>query len=640
MEREEDFLRRGAFGALLLIACLLVIRFIPAFAILGVEVKRADILSQIVDQVDETKGWEVAELESRDKKVVVKDGQKALKIDDSEFGVDLRKVMREAAAARQAQKKAEEAKKPKPKAKQEAGKIESDVVQSWGDLLRQQRAIEEVVAKAEVEVEQEAEEEVVVEQPLPKLEIAGGTLAKSGKGKDLVARRTTRAGLLPAGERVLSSRIALTEISDFERLNHIERREINADLVAPSELPFTAMDRVYAKLATPRQTTRIAFLGDSFIEADILTADLRESLQERYGGYGAGFAPFASVVSKYRKTIKTQNNDWTIHNIMQRTKAPKRLANWWFVSGSTCTPNVDGAAVKWTTVSNRGGGVDRAYNARLLFASVGDCVIETKINDEEWRKRSIKGSKWLQQIELRAEPVEVRVSIEGEDGEEPTEVVEMDDAIYSCEVRIVSGYENFIGYGAQFEGRSRGGGGVVVDNFSIRSNDGQAVLWTNPALNSTFDSFMGGYDLVVLQYGLNIMERGVSDYSEYGEQLKKLVNYAKSCFPNATIMVLGVSDRSTRNNGRFEPLEEARLLADCQKAIAKEMGLAYWDIYDAMQKRGGMAQFVSRNWAGKDYTHLNFDGGREVGRALAEAFNVARYRSFPIVVEAGKEAQK
>ena len=61
---------------------------------------------------------------------------------------------------------------------------------------------------------------------------------------------------------------------------------------------------------------RIAVLGDSFIEGDILTADLRERLQQAYGGGGAGFAPMASPLTAFRRTIKTQSKGWTSYNIM------------------------------------------------------------------------------------------------------------------------------------------------------------------------------------------------------------------------------------------------------------------------------------------------------------------------------------
>ena len=34
-----------------------------------------------------------------------------------------------------------------------------------------------------------------------------------------------------------------------------------------------------------------------------------------------------------------------------------------------------------------------------------------------------------------------------------------------------------------------------------------------------------------------------------------------------------------------------------------------------------MEQFVTNGWAGKDYTHINFAGGRQVALALANALN-------------------
>ena len=39
---------------------------------------------------------------------------------------------------------------------------------------------------------------------------------------------------------------------------------------------------------------RIAYFGDSFIEADILTGDLRDMLQARFGGCGVGYVDITS----------------------------------------------------------------------------------------------------------------------------------------------------------------------------------------------------------------------------------------------------------------------------------------------------------------------------------------------------------
>lgn len=88
----------------------------------------------------------------------------------------------------------------------------------------------------------------------------------------------------------------------------------------------------YDTLLYARRPVRIAVLGDSFIEGDILTADLREKLQQAYGGGGAGFAPMASPLTAFRRTIKTQSKGWTAYNIMQRKAAPQALRENFFVS--------------------------------------------------------------------------------------------------------------------------------------------------------------------------------------------------------------------------------------------------------------------------------------------------------------------
>ena len=98
--------------------------------------------------------------------------------------------------------------------------------------------------------------------------------------------------------------------------------------------------RFCARLAdTARRTpVRIAVLGDSFIEGDILTADLREQLQLRYGGRGCGFAPMSSPLTGYRRTVGTRSAGWNSYNIMQRRTTPEALRGDYSVSGWLCRP--------------------------------------------------------------------------------------------------------------------------------------------------------------------------------------------------------------------------------------------------------------------------------------------------------------
>ena len=62
-------------------------------------------------------------------------------------------------------------------------------------------------------------------------------------------------------------------------------------------------------------------------------------------------------------------------------------------------------------------------------------------------------------------------------------------------------------------------------------------------------------------------------------------------------------------------------MLDFQREAARNTGAAFWPTCDAMRAQGGMEQFVKNGWAGKDYTHINYAGGRRVAWALFDALN-------------------
>ena len=342
-------------------------------------------------------------------------------------------------------------------------------------------------------------------------------------------------------------------------------------------------------LLQARRPVRIAFLGDSFVEGDILTADLREQLQLRYGGRGCGFAPMSSPLTGYRRTVGTRSAGWNSYNIMQRRTTPEALRGDYSVSGWLCRP-ADGATVRWTGSDFRRR-LDRCGVARLLFISREPSRLELTLNDSLHRTFDIPASEALRQIVVRA-------------------------PVASLALRVVRGGAGFTGYGVQFEDAA----GVTVDNYSIRSNNGQALFGTNPSVNAQIDAF-AEYDLVILQYGLNIMQEGVTNYSAYAARVEKMIAFVRSCFPEAAVLVLSTSDRSVKSDTGFAPMSSAPAMVDWQRRAARATGAAFWSIYDAMRAQGGMERFVANGWAGKDYTHINYAGGRQVAYALVDALD-------------------
>jgi hypothetical protein len=79
---------------------------------------------------------------------------------------------------------------------------------------------------------------------------------------------------------------------------------------------------------------------------------------------------------------------------------------------------------------------------------------------------------------------------------------------------------------------------------------------------------------------------------------------------------MGVSDRSQRGEQGIVPMSSAVDLTASQREAAEKCGASFWNTYEAMQRMGGMTRFVENGWAGKDYTHINYAGGREIARQL------------------------
>lgn len=348
------------------------------------------------------------------------------------------------------------------------------------------------------------------------------------------------------------------------------------------------LDKFYASLTDNQKgrPTRIAVMGDSFIEVDIISADIREQLQEIYSGRGVGFVPFASPLSKYRGTVSHTFSKWKTYNVMQKRSAPAHVKDMFFVSGITCLPD-EGATTRMQGVTFRKH-IKRYSTAKLLFINKKKSVVNVVVNDSVKRVFRPESSPYVQQININADIEAIDIKIDSVDG--------------------------FVGYGIVMEDRS----GVSVDNYSIRSNSGMALFGTDASINHQINNILG-YDLIVLQYGLNAMSAKIMNYESYSGQLVKIINYIKKCFPGSAIIVMSVGDRSTQHEGQFVTMPAVHAMIAAQKAAAQKTGVAFWNTYQAMGGKNSMVGFVKRKWAAKDYTHIGYAGGQYIGSEFVKS---------------------
>ena len=99
---------------------------------------------------------------------------------------------------------------------------------------------------------------------------------------------------------------------------------------------FEALDRTSSSHPDHDGLVRIAVFGDSFIEADIFTADLREMLQKRFGGCGVGFVTITSMTSGYRPTVRHTFEGWSSHAVTDSVYFDRRkqgISGHYFIPG-------------------------------------------------------------------------------------------------------------------------------------------------------------------------------------------------------------------------------------------------------------------------------------------------------------------
>ncbi|MDD3108222.1 MAG: hypothetical protein PHV49_03315 [Alistipes sp.] len=350
----------------------------------------------------------------------------------------------------------------------------------------------------------------------------------------------------------------------------------------------SALARFYQKLSSEerQRPIRIAVLGDSFIEGDILTADLREQLQDLYGGNGVGFVPFASPIAKFRGTVQHTFGGWRTLDVKSARTAPEEYRDRFFVSGNLSIPE-ENAWVQLRGVTFRKH-IQRASSARLLFTNRDSTALNVTVNDTLQLHFTPESGPQVQQIEIQQPVQSLRVALSQSAG--------------------------FIGYGVVLEDNK----GVSVDNFSVRGNSSLALFATEQNINAQIGK-MRQYDLVILQYGLNVMSVDVLRYDSYAKAFIKVINYMKRCFPGSSILVMGVCDRSMQRDGEFVTMPSVQGMIAAQRYAAEQTGVAFWNTFLAMGGSNSMASFVAKHWAAKDYTHIGYAGGKYIASKLVKS---------------------
>ncbi|WP_291529009.1 SGNH/GDSL hydrolase family protein [Bacteroides sp. UBA939] len=350
---------------------------------------------------------------------------------------------------------------------------------------------------------------------------------------------------------------------------------------------MTPFYRALDELNQHPRLVRIAVFGDSFIEADILTADLRNMLQSKYGGCGVGFVTMTSMTSGFRPTVRHFFSGWQSHSITDSTYFDRRKQG---ISGHYFIPN-PGAYVELRGQDKYASLLDTCEQASIFFYSQSEVTLSVSVNRSEKQTRTFFPIEDLQEMKVDGHIGSVRWTVD-----------EADSTLF---------------YGLAMDGKQ----GIIVDNFSLRGSSGLSLrsipMWMMHEFNDRRP-----YDLIILQYGLNVATERGRDYDKYAEGMKTTIDHLKEAFPQAGILIVTVGDRNYKTeSGTMRTMPGVKNLVRYQQKLAADNGIAFWNMFEAMGGDGSMAKLVHAkpSLANYDYTHINFRGGKHLAGLLYDA---------------------
>ncbi len=341
------------------------------------------------------------------------------------------------------------------------------------------------------------------------------------------------------------------------------------------------MKKLHALKQGKKTKVRIAWFGDSMIEGDLLSLTFRKKMQQYFGNYGVGFIPANSVTAGFRTTaVHKWKGEWKEENFKT-----KELSVPLFLSGHTYYTNDGELNIRDVSFKDTAQPLEKS----LLCGAVAGGVVNIVVNGHTKQYHADKALNRLMLDSGNSHNINVGI----QDNKLPV-------------------------YGISIEPES----GVVVDNFSFRGITGLELGKLDTSFLHLLDE-ENPYDLVILEYGANLMYRPEDmDYSWYRKHIIPVVQRLQRAMPHTEFLIVSASDRAFRYDDKWKTAVGMNNLIKIQAELAYNNGAAFYNMYASM---GGAGTIV--NWAdsmpalaNKDYIHPNFRGAEVLGTMLYDAF--------------------
>jgi lysophospholipase L1-like esterase len=402
------------------------------------------------------------------------------------------------------------------------------------------------------------------------------------------------------------------------------------------------LERFFAALDRRKQgvgKVRILHYGDSQIEGDRMTSDIRNGFQKEFGGSGPGhidayplasslsisnnrsanwrrlpvfgnqdstlnhnrfgmygvfarFTPFPRMDTLRQDSIRTKINDargkrdtvFLPDPIVKKILPYDSVVKAWVVLSPTKIGYL--TSRKFTKMSILFRNPDAPFKMRVVLSDSTKTVKDFPVN----------GNSQIYNQTFVSSPEVVRLEFQAKSSPD----------IYS--IRLENDY------------------GIVMDNIPMRGSSGTYFGKINNAeMASQFAST--NPDLIVLQFGGNTVPYMTDEkVANYGKWFSSQIQYLQRMNPNADFVLIGPSDMSIKEGTKYITFPILPSVRDVLRTAALDNGIGFWDMYEVMGGRNSMPSWVNADppLAAPDYVHFSRQGARK----LAELFYDALMKDY------------
>ena len=333
------------------------------------------------------------------------------------------------------------------------------------------------------------------------------------------------------------------------------------------------------------RNVRIAVIGDSYIEGDIFTQDVRAALQEQYGGSGVGYMPAYCEFAGFRRSVRQSGSGWHEREIRKmRTNDYRILAGKYFVGYNGANARFAGSKTPTHADS-----WDRTL-VQVVSPAHGGTITLTA-DDNTSTSQAIEASGAVQTVRLDA---------------------------HTTSVKLSSTVDSLVVLGVYLDANT----GVSVDCMSLRGNSGIGHRNLNADIIGQMRQTVD-YDLIILEFGFNALSAAQSDYTSYAKAMTSVVQAVQSCYPNAVVMLMGIGDRGHKQGGSVVSMHTCPAMVAAQRSVARVTGCLFWDTRAAQGGDGAAIDWHRRGLVNADYIHLNHKGGTEFAKIFINSLNLS-----------------